>query len=528
MSTELLDKIRQIRTRADVVLKPSPYLRYSYTNEYGEIDAVKIRNYQAQGILNLLQMERMVLGDDTGLGKTLEMLSAIGYIWMMEPEYVPIIITTKSALFQWEDETRKFMQNMEAVTVSGEPFKRHKLYEEFFLNHNANKKRLLILTYDMVMYDLVEAVIRDKPQKVRPGFNRELKEARQAKKETQALLLPSKEAYDQHFAPRPFDIVNYLEQFWEDGPSPPLPPGWTDVDDKILRAYVEARANANVAEQKVIDLNQEAAPPKKVPGILDYLKEMKFTHPQVKTMLIMDEMHKLKNHRSQFHEKTASIAHESSRVYGLTATPVKNRLMEFFSLFRIIQPSLFPKITPFQDEYCLTKLQPIGGGRQVRIVVGYKNLDAFVNKIEPYYLSRKKYDVAKELPELLSREVDCELTELQEELYDLAESGLLNKSEDPDVTQAEMLSSMVMCQQAVNAPQLIANEDGEIYDGPSSKVDTLLELLNEIEGQKVIIFSKFEKMVSLVESHLIKEKIKCVRITGKENSSKMRLDLDPS
>jgi len=524
MSVELLERIRQTRAKQDIILKPSPYLRDSYTDEYGEDHPVKIRNYQSQGILNLLQMERMVLGDDTGLGKTLEMLSTIGYVWMKEPEYVPIIVTTKSALFQWEDETKKFMQNMEAVTVSGEPFKRHRSYEDFFLNHDPSKKRLLILTYDMIMYDLVEAVIRDKPQKPRPGFNKELKEARQAKKETAEKLGPIKDVYDKHFAQRPYDIVAYLDEFWKDGPSPPFPPGWTDEDSRVLEQFVSAKANANVAAQKVADLNTEAAPPKKVPGIIDYLKEMKFAHPHIKLMLVMDEMHKLKNHRSQFHEKTAAIARECSRTYGMTATPVKNRLMEFFSLFRIIQPTLFPKITPFQDQFCLTKLQPIGGGRQVRIVVGYKNLDQFVNIIEPYYLSRKKHDVAKELPELLSREVDCELTELQEELYDLAETGLLNQSEDPDVSQADLLSSMVMCQQAVNSPQLIADGDGNIYEGPSSKIDTLLELLGEIEDQKVIIFSKFEKMISLIEKKLVEEKIACVRITGKENSAKQRND----
>jgi SNF2 family DNA or RNA helicase len=136
-------------------------------------------------------------------------------------------------------------------------------------------------------------------------------------------------------------------------------------------------------------------------------------------MLVMDEAHVVKNYRGKIHAVVADLSKFCERVYGLTATPIKNRLMEFFSILRIIVPNLFPKITWFQNEFCVTKLQRIGGGRSVPIVVGYKNLNKFVEKIEPYYLSKRKHEVAKELPKLVTRELQCELTDLQESLYDL-------------------------------------------------------------------------------------------------------------
>lgn len=520
---ELLREIRAIRTREGISLKASPYLRQSYLDEYGEERIVSIRNYQAQMILNLLMMERMICADDTGLGKTLEVLSAIGYIWVKEPEYVPIIVTTKSALFQWASEVRKFMQGMEAVTVSGEPFKRHALYEDFFLRHDPSRKRLLILTYDHVMYDMSEAVIKEKSRSPRKGFAKELAAARTEKKDAAAAAAAAKDVFQSTFGNRTFDIVNYVQESIREGAQGlSEPPGWTPEDAAVLKSFIEARDRLAAATAAVDKLNREAAPPKRVPGLIDYIQELKKQHPSVKLMLAMDEMHKLKNHKSQFHEKCAALAQESQRVYGMTATPIKNRLMEFFALFKIIRPGLFPKITHFQNEYCVMKLQAIGGGRQIPIVVGYKNLDNFVRKIEPFYLSRKKHEVAKELPELLSREVECELHELQEELYDLAETGLLNKSDDPDVSNADLLWSMTMCQQAVNSPKLLTDEDGTPYDGPSSKVEELLELLEEAEDQKVIVFSKFEKMVSVVGEVLGGKGIKYVRITGKENDPKYR------
>ena len=523
VSPALLETIRQIRTKQDLKLRPSPYLRDKYVDEYGDERPVALRNYQAQGVMNMLQMERMLLGDDTGLGKTLEVLSTIGYVWMKEPEYVPIIITTKSALFQWEGETKRFMQGMEAVTVHGLPFERHAIYEEFFLRHDPEKKRLLILSYDMIMYDMHEAVIKEKKKSPRPGFNKELEAAREASKAAVILFDAEKEVFEKHFRDKPWTMHQYIADYATKEVKPDPPPGFEPEDTKRLLAYCETRQAAIDAEQKLKDLRLEAAPPKHVPGIIDYVQRMKEAHPHIKFVLVMDEMHKLKNHKSQFHEKTALLSKYAQRLYGLTATPVKNRLMEFWSLFKIIQPSLFPKISHFQNEYCVTRLQAIGGGRQVLLVVGYKDLEKFVAMIEPYYLSRKKHDVAKELPELISLEIECEMTELQEELYDLAETGLLAKNDDPDTQESDLLSAMVMCQQATDSPELLEDEVGNKYVGPSSKIDALIELLqNEAADEKIIVFSKYEKMITLVEAALKKEKIACTRITGKENSAQVR------
>ncbi len=523
VSSDFLEKLRQIRTKADLQLKPSPYLRDKFVDEYGDENPVKLRVYQAQGTLNMLQMERMILGDDTGLGKTLEMLSMIGYVWMKEPEYVPIIMTTKSALFQWEGETKRFMQGMEAVTVNGLPFRRHDLYEDFFLKHDPSKRRLLIMSYDMIMSDMHEKVIKGQKKTPRKGFAKELDLAKSFKEEMALLFAAEKEVFDEYFRERQWEIHQYLADFIHNEEKPIAPSTFTESDKARLDLYCEKRLQASQAAQKVRDLMDEAAPPRKVPGIIDYIHELSKAHPHVKYLVVMDEMHKLKNHKSQFHQKAALVAMEAGRAYGMTATPVKNRLMEFWALFKIIQPTLFPKISHFQESFCVTKLQSIGGGRHVPLVVGYKNLDKFVEKIEPFYLSRKKHDVAKELPELISMEMECELSEIQEELYDLAETGALQKNEDPDATNAELLSAMTMCQQAADSPSLLMDENNEPFKGPSSKVDALMDLLqDEAQDEKVIVFSRFERMISLVELALDEAGIKSVRITGKEHDAKIR------
>lgn len=521
------EQLRELRKKEELTIKPSPYLKDRYANDYGEEAEVVVRNYQKIGIMNLLMVPWTLLGDDTGLGKTLEVLSAIGYVWLKEPEYVPVIITTKSALFQWEAETKRFMKDMECVTVCGEPFRRHATYNEFFLNHDPTKRRLLILTYDHVMYDAEESVIRDQAKKakdLRKGFNKELAAAKADKKAADALLEAQKAIVQDRYAGTLLEVQEFVRECSKKGlVEGPFPGGWTPEDTSVVEKCLEVRADQQGKEARLNALKEELAPSRKVPGIPEYMNWLKEAHPSIKFMLVMDEMHKLKNHKSQFHLKVQAMSLLSERLVGMTATPVKNRLMEFWSLFRILRPDLFPKITHFQNEFCVMKMQKISRNRQVPIVVGYRNLEEFVRRIEPFYLSRKKHEVAKELPELISVEVDCELSEVQDGLYDMAEAGLLDELDDDEDNTADTLRAITACLQAVDAPQLLTDEDGEPFEGESSKMESLVDLLNgNAEGKKVIVYSKFERMVSLLEERLTKEKIKCVRITGKETDPKKR------
>lgn len=546
--SDTLKRIRDVRTKEGMAIKPSPYLRDSFIDEYGEEHKVVVRDYQKQGIMNCLMLERCILADDTGLGKTLQVLSTIGYVWMKEPEYVPIIITTKSALYQWKAEAKKFMKDMDVVVIHAEPYKRQDLYQDFFWRHDPEKKRVMIITYDTARKDMERQVVADRSKKPNKEQKKALAEAREKRDQAKITAAPEKVAFEEFFKPRDFEVHQFLEKvigrFDRQDPleqPPPKPGGWDNEDEQRLVQYLRARLHVRSAEAELTKVRNIISPPTIANGILDYVQDLRSKNPGSKFMLVMDEMHKLKNHKSQFHLKIDSLAVHCQRAIGMTATPVKNRLMEFWSLYHIVKPDLFPKITQFQNEFCITKMQPIGGGRKVPVVVGYKNLDEFVRRAELYYLSRKKYDVAKELPALISQERECELYDEQETLYDLAEVMAAEKAEaaNPDDENAAenggaMLAALTLIQQAVNSPCLIMNENGEPFEGPSAKVDSIMELLeDEIVGAKVIIFSKFEKMISLIERTLKEAKYKdedgierkgykCVRITGNENKPEIR------
>lgn len=247
-------------------------------------------------------------------------------------------------------------------------------------------------------------------------------------------------------------------------------------------------------------------------------------------VLVLDEATAFKNHKTQTHQVCKYLSSQAARTWGLTATLIKNHLVEGWGIYGVIVPGLFGNEANFMNEYCIIRMMPIPGSRrQIPTIVGYRPKDviAFRDKIDPYYLGRPKFEVASELPPLITRHVKVDLTPFQEEKYAEALSGILQVgtagtgegSEEKEVTK---LTAVTYCQQIVNHPGLIG------CDGDSSKLDELIDLVTsgEFEDEKVIIFTRFRKMVDIIMPALKAAKVGAVRITGEEDEKGRKASQD--
>ena len=389
-----IEKLREIRVKEDLT-PPACKMLNTHMPNGGEI---KLRQYQIQGVLHLLAMPRFVLGDDTGLGKTLQVIATLAYLWEKRPDIPAIICTTKSAVGQWESEFDKFTTGVTIFKCLGTKKKRAKIHAEFkeFVGPKA-----------MVM-----------------GYR-------------------------------------------------------TAVND------------------------------------FQYLQSM------TGHVMVFDEATAFKNDRAQVHQVCLHLAGSAERVWSLSATIIKNRLMEAWAIYKVTVPHIFGNKTNFMREYCITRDQTIPGSRRrIKIVVGHRkrDIEAFREHIDPYFLGRPKHEVAKELPPLTTKIVHCDLSKPQKNKYAEALQGLLEyiDPETGEVMEREVtkLTAVTVCQQIVNHPVLVD------CDGDSGKLETLLDVLdNELNGEKVIIFSRFRGMIDILEAELEAKKIKTVRITGTENGN---------
>lgn len=401
------EKLKALRQRTDLKLKPNPFLKSTFTGFDGREHPLTIRYYQVQMVLHLLTMSRFVVGDDTGLGKTLETIAALTFLWAQNPDQKVIVLTTKSATPQWGNEFKKFTDGVTPYVCQGDPGRRRWVRESF--ERHCNGPAVLVMGYRTAVQDF-----------------------------------------------------------------------------------------------------------KHLQGMKGYV-------------LITDEATAYKNPKTQVHQVVEYMASQSKRVWALTATLIKNNLLEGFGIYRVIQPNIFVNdkgqpmsMTQFMYLYCIVEQIALRKGPRIPRVVGYfpEKIREFREKIDPFYLGRPKHAVADELPSLTLRTVEVGLTPEQEAKYREALTGLLTVGEatgtaqDKEVTK---LTAVTYCQQIVNHPALIE------CAGDSEKLDALIEMLTDgdLEDEKVIIFTRFKKMVNLLMPVLEKKlgKGKAVRITGDENGA---------
>ena len=398
MSDDLKAKLHAVRAHESLELPHPPNLSKEVTRR-GSIVPFALRNYQKQMVVHMLAMKRFIVGDDTGLGKTVETIASLCQLWRKDPSRKVIVLTKKSSITQWESELAKFTVGVEVLVGIGSPAKRKACHEAW---EKAEGPVVLIQGY--------------------------------------------------HSACNDFETF----QNWE--------------------GYV----------------------------------------------LVCDEATVFKTPSTRMHKICRHLASQADRCWGLTATLIKNNLMEGYGIFRVVVPDLF-KMTPnaFMHQYCIVRMQRVANNRQVPVIVGYRksDIDQFRDDIDLYYLGRPKHAVAHELPVLTTKDVRIGLTRFQSKKYQEALDGLLEHG-DGEERETTQLTSLIYCQEIVNHPALIDYED---YS--SEKLDALLSMLTEggdLHDQKVIVFTRFKTMVDVAEKALQKEKIKCVRVTGGENDAQRK------
>lgn len=281
-------------------------------------------------------------------------------------------------------------------------------------------------------------------------------------------------------------------------------------------------------------------------------------------MVVWDEVQAIKNRKTKTYFGANKISSKAVRVYGLSATIIKNRLEEAYNIFSVIVPGLFGSVAKFNKTYVKLKKMHLSRGKKKRFfnkIIGYKNLQEFRKTIDPYFLIRKTKDVASELPSIISKKVVLDMTEKQGALYKLALSGYiyqqrikikyfefrdyynkltapseenirdlekLSKTYSESLTEDGMLKNKIaalsFCQLVSNGPQWLDKKEV----GESSKEAEFKRLFDqELRAEKTIVYTRFKSGIPRLASILDELGIKYTEITGdviKEDRKSARLD----
>lgn len=214
------------------------------------------------------------------------------------------------------------------------------------------------------------------------------------------------------------------------------------------------------AFDRFIVVNYEALLEK---DVLDALIEW---NPEV---LIVDEAHKIKTPTAK-RSKAIHKLSKGRRTWLLTGTPITRNLLDLYSMYKAIDPGIWEdeSWTRFKQRY------GIFGGFEGREVIGIRDQDKLLKKIEPFSVAARKEDVL-DLPKRRSQRVPVYLSGADWKQYStLAHTGVLAEKgwvTDNPLTKALRLQQLV----------------GEF------KVPYTVERIEEIldAGKKVVVFYRF-------------------------------------
>jgi SNF2 family DNA or RNA helicase len=229
--------------------------------------------------------------------------------------------------------------------------------------------------------------------------------------------------------------------------------------------------------------------------------------------IIADECHRMKNRKAQ--QTRALKALKSKFKTGMSGTLVINQPDELWSPLNWLYPNDFKAYWRFFERYTEYEIRYPAG---YRIVTGPKNVVELQKKIEPFFVRRLKKDVLKDLPDKYYSPLWVDLSGPQRKAYNTMRKEMIawvGEHESTPLVAPVVIAQLVRLQQ-FSAGYMEWNDELEKFtlSEPSSKLDALMQILEDNPNEQVVVFSQFKQLVKLAERRLQTAGIPFATITG--------------
>ena len=227
--------------------------------------------------------------------------------------------------------------------------------------------------------------------------------------------------------------------------------------------------------------------------------------------VIGDEAQHIKNRRTRNAKAIAQLKTQGR--FLLTGTPIENSIADLMALLDFILPGGWKPI-------------PNGARGDERRWHERRILE----QAAPYILRRTKSAVATELPEKLEQVVFVEMTASQRKVYERVrraaedEIAKLEKSGASEgALRMKTLTQLLRLRQTCCDPRLI---DEALASDDSAKLSSFMELLEEAidGGHRILVFSQFVSILSILENELKEQGIEYCYIDGSTRDRMAQVD----
>lgn len=218
-----------------------------------------------------------------------------------------------------------------------------------------------------------------------------------------------------------------------------------------------------------------------------------------RTALIIDEMSKLKNSKTQIYGVVSSVIVRCNFVLGLTGTPVENSLINFYNILKLLHPKwMYWK--EFASEHIVWE-EVWTGSKYVTSITGFKNLDKFRTRASNIYIRRTKNQISELLPknyQIRNISLPAKVAQVENFLYE-------------EITGPEERFGLIQTLRFfMSEPSNIVASGSETAenivsifgtDFPSTKLSELLSVIDETDS-KLIVFTHFASTAKFLEKQI--------------------------
>jgi SNF2 family DNA or RNA helicase len=225
--------------------------------------------------------------------------------------------------------------------------------------------------------------------------------------------------------------------------------------------------------------------------------------------VVLDEAQHIKNRQTQNAQAVKAIRARQRLV--LTGTPMENSVLDLWSIFDFLMPGYLGTAKDFHERYELPIAKEKNAEAQARLA----------RRLRPFMLRRLKKEVAADLPEKLELVSFCELTADQRGVYqqviEASRKEVLAAVGEQGLAKSRMLvlTALLRLRQTCCDLRLLKPE-GVNPATASGKLDLFSELLEEVidGGHRVLVFSQFVGMLTLLKERLAEEGIEYCYLDG--------------
>ena len=219
-------------------------------------------------------------------------------------------------------------------------------------------------------------------------------------------------------------------------------------------------------------------------------------------MLIMDEVQRLKNWNTQISRAARKIEADYSVI--LSGTPLENKLDELYSIVEFVDNFRLAPYYLFKDKHIITD--------ETGKVLGYKNLNDIGKKLSDILIRRRKKDVKLQMPERSDKNLFIPMTNEQKDMHQEWQNQVrllvlkwrkMHFLSDKD--RKRLLLFLSQMRMVCDSSYILDQKTR--YD---TKVDECVNIISDIiseEGEKVVVFSQWERMTRLIAKDLEKKEI---------------------